>query len=319
MPDPDRYETAHAFCDVLVVGGGPAGLSAALAAARSGARVILCEDAPVVCGGLDLEDRLGDEDSADWLFATQTALNGLANVRCMTRTSVYGYYDDDVLGAVETLAPAPGGAKQRHWRIQARRVVLATGAIERPFVFDGNDMPGVMLASAALAYARRYGVAVGNRVAVFTNNDSGWARALALSRAGVPVRAVVDPRTQVPAALAQQLTETGAECLAGHIVTAARGRSALTSVRIERFDLQTGKASGGARELKCDALAVSAGWVPLVHLASQAGGPPVFSEAIQAFVPGEPREHWIAAGAIRGVFDSGRGGQGRRACRYRGR
>ena len=302
-PDHDRYETAHAFCDVLVVGGGPAGLAAALAAGRSGARVILCDDAPVLGGALDLEQRLADGDPAEWLFATQSGLNGLANVRQMTRTSVYGYYDDDVLGAVEMLVLGQA-ARQRHWRIQARQVVLATGAIERPFVFAGNDTPGVILAEAALAYARRYGVAVGRDVVVFTNNDFGWQRALALSRAGVAVRAVVDPRSNPPGGTAHQLAETGAECLTGHVVGAARGGTALKSVHVEPFDLQSGRAAGTGRYLPCDALAVSAGWAPRVHLASQAGGPPVYSEAIHAFLPGEPREHWIAAGALRGSFDS---------------
>jgi sarcosine oxidase subunit alpha len=254
-PDHDRYETAHAFCDVLVVGGGPAGLAAALAAGRSGARVILCDDAPLLGGALDLEQRLADGDPAEWLFATQSGLNGLANVRQMTRTSVYGYYDDDVLGAVEMLALGQA-ARQRHWRIQARRVVLATGAIERPFVFAGNDTPGVILAEAALAYARRYGVAVGRDVVVFTNNDSGWQRALALSRAGVAVRAVVDPRSNPPAGTAHQLAETGAECLTGHVVGAARGGTALKSVHVEPFDLQSGRAAGTGRYLPCDALAL---------------------------------------------------------------
>lgn len=302
-PDPDRYDTAHAFCDVLVVGGGPAGLSAALTAGRSGARVILCDDAPMLGGTLDLEDRLGGGNPVDWLFTTQSALNGLAGVRRMTRTSVYGYYDDDVLGAVETLANGEA-ARQRHWRIQARRVVLATGAVERPFVFAGNDTPGVMLAAAMLSYARRYGVAAGRDVVVFTNNDSGWQRALALSRAGVAVRAVVDPRPQGPEDLAHHLAETGAECLLGRVISRASGGTALKTVRVQPFDLQENRTTGAHRDLKCDALAVSAGWVPRVHLASQGGGPPVYSEAIHAFLPGEPREHWIAAGALLGSFDS---------------
>ena len=304
-PDPDRYDSENAFCDVLVVGGGPAGLSAALAAGKAGARVILCEESPALGGALDLEDGIGEEDAAEWLFATTSALNHLANVRRLTRISVYGYYDDNVLGAVEDIV---GGAadttRQRHWRIQARQVVLATGAIERPFVFPGNDRPGVMLAGAALAYARRYGVAVGGDLVVFTNHDGGWESAVALSRAGVPVRAVIDPRQQAPANAVDELGDTGTECLTGHVVTAARGRKALKSVRIEVFDAAAGRAGGAARELKCDALAVAAGWVPLVHLASQAGGPPIYSDAIHAFLPGEARERWIAAGAVRGTFDA---------------
>jgi methylglutamate dehydrogenase subunit C len=307
-PDPDRYDIAHAFCDVLVVGGGPTGLSAARAAGQAGARVILCDDNPALGGALDLEESVAGGDPAEWLFAATSTLGSLPHVQIMTRTSVYGYYDDNVLGAVEQIAPSNGGAgvRQRHWRIQAKRVVLAAGALERPFVFPGNDTPGVMLAAAGLAYARRYGVAAGREVVVFTNNDSGWRRAASLSRAGVPVRAVVDCRREVSKGLAGDLSETGTEFLTGHVVTAARGGKTLKSLKIEVFDASTGRVSGGPREMPCDALLVAAGWSPLVHLASQAGEPPSYDEALGAFVPGEAREAWRAAGAMTGTFDADR-------------
>ncbi|MBA3519223.1 MAG: sarcosine oxidase subunit alpha family protein [Rhizobiales bacterium] len=304
-PDRDRYETGHVFCDVLVVGGGPAGLAAALEAADAGARVILCDDNIGVGGALDLEDGIQGQSVADWLFATISALRAFPNFQLLTRTSVYGYYDGNILGAVEQIpaaADAGSRTRQRHWRIQARRVVLATGALERPFVFPGNDTPGVMLGTAGLAYARRYGVAVGREVVVFTNNDSGWTQAAALSRAGIQVRAVVDPRTAVPGRPAAELSEAGAEFLSGHVVTAANGGKALSSVRIEVFDANTGHISGAARDMRCDSLLVSAGWNPLVHLASQAGGPPVYDEQLAAFLPGEPREAWRAVGAMAGTF-----------------
>jgi sarcosine oxidase subunit alpha len=301
--DPDRYDQANAFCDILVVGGGPAGLSAALIAGRSGAKVILCDDQLVLGGGLDLEDRIGERDPADWLFETTSALKALPNVRVFTRTSVYGYYDDNVLGALEHVAPG-ARTRLRHWRIAARHAVLAPGAIERPFVFSGNDRPGVMLASATLAYARRYGVSVGRDVVIFTNNDSGWQRALALLRAGTPIRAVIDPRSAGPTPFVGAIREMGTQCLSGSVVVEALGSRALKSVKVAGFDRHSGKPTGAERDLKCDALAISAGWSPLVHLASQAGAPPAYSEALHAFVPGEPRERWVAAGAVRGVFDA---------------
>jgi len=303
-PDPDRYEVAHAFCDVLVVGAGPAGLSAAIAAGRAGARVILCEEQPAFGGALDLEDRIGEENPSDWLFETLTQLNALPNVRVQARTSVYGYFDDNVLAAVEHVPEAAeGGTRQRHWRIEARHVVLATGAIERPFVFSGNDTPGVMLAAAAVAYARRHGVAVGRETVIFTNNDSGWRRAAQLARAGIPVRAVVDPRPSAPR-LAGELFDAGTEGLTGHVITAAEGGKTLKSVRVEVFDPTAGKATGAPRTIRCDTLLVSAGWNPLIHLASQAGGPPVHDARLNAFLPGEPREAWTAVGAVHGTFDS---------------
>ena len=297
-PDPDRYDNAQAFCDVLVVGGGPAGLSAALAAAESGARVILCDDQPAIGGALDLDHDMGGGDPADWLFAMTAQVAQLANVRILTRTSVYGYYDGNVLAAVERLvAGGPNVSSQRHWRIQARRVVLATGALERPFVFPGNDTPGIMLASAGMAYARRHGVAVGRDVVVFTNNDSGWRTAVGLTRAGVAVRAIVDPRP-TPPGLASELAECGTQCLSGKVVTAARGGRQLSSVRIAAADAAD---KAPATDLKCDALLVAAGWTPVINLASQAGGAAVYDDAIAAFLPGEPREAWTAAGAIRGT------------------
>jgi methylglutamate dehydrogenase subunit C len=302
-PDPARYDTVHDFCDVLVVGAGPAGLSAALAAGRAGTNVILCDDQPVIGGNLDLEDHIAGREVADWLFDIHSALRGLANVRVLARTGVYGYFDDNVLGAVERVAtPGESGTRQRHRRIKAGHVVLAAGALERPFVFPGNDTPGVMLAGAALAYARRYGVAVGREVAVFTNNDGGWARAAALSRAGLAIRAVIDPRRDAPGRIAATLADSGTEFLTGHVVTRASGGKALSSVKVAVYDETTGHMSGAQRDLPCDALLVAAGWNPLVHLATQAGGPPIYDEGIAAFVPGEAREAWTAAGAMRGSF-----------------
>ena len=303
-PDPDHYDTGHAFCDVLVVGAGPAGIAAAHAATRAGARVILCDDAPVLGGNADLEETIGGENAAAWIAAETRALEAFPALKILKRTSVYGYYDDNVVGAVETLEAAGAHApRQRHWRIHAKRVVLAAGALQRTFVFSGNDIPGVMLAGAALAYARRHGVAVGREVAVFANNDEGWRHAAALMRAGLAIRAVIDPRAQAPAPMAGDLAKTGTEILTGHVVAAAKGGKAVEAVKVTAFDAQHGAAQSATREIACDALLVAAGWTPLIHLASQAGGPPVYDEALAAFLPGEAREAWIAAGAMAGAFD----------------
>ncbi len=307
-PDGDRYERKNIFCDVLVVGAGVAGLSAALQAGRAGKRVLVCDENPRPGGALDLsEETVTGQTPDEWIFRTLNALKELRNVRMMSRTNVYGYYDGNVLAAIERTARGAhvgGGAptRQRHWRIQADAVVLATGALDRPFIFAGNDRPGIMLLSAGLAFARRFGVAVGRDVVVFVNHDHGWDRAVSLARAGVAVRAVIDPRPEAPARQRAYLSESGAEILTGHAVVAAKGRRSLASVRIASFDMRMGELGAGGRDIACDALLVSAGCVPQIQLSSQAGGVPVFDPAIGAFLPGEARERYVAAGALNGNF-----------------
>ncbi|HSG94942.1 MAG TPA: sarcosine oxidase subunit alpha family protein [Afifellaceae bacterium] len=301
-PDPGRYEHAQGFCDVLVVGGGPAGLAAALAVGRGGARVILADENAEFGGTSVLDDATIDgSGTAGWVRTTVAELTELENVRLLRRTAVYGYYDGNVLAATER-PPADDAAapRERHWRIQARRVVLATGAMERPIVFAGNDTPGVMLLGYALAYARHYGVAVGNAVAVFANNDAAWHSAAALAEAGVTIKAIIDPRDSGPDDSAMTLRAAGATLYTGHIVTAAEGGKAVSGIVVAQYDLAGENISGGAMTIPCDALLVSGGWTPNVNLASQAGGPPVFDSGTGAFIPGTPREAWTAAGAMTG-------------------
>lgn len=201
LPDPDHYEKATAFCDVLVVGAGPAGLAAALAAGRSGARVILCEQDPALAGRL-LDDA---HPQAAWARDAEAELAALPEVTILRRIQVFGVYDGKSYGALERVAdhlavPPPHQPRQRLWRIVAGRCVLAAGAIERPLVFNGNDRPGVMLAGAVRSYLNRFGVAPGRRAVLFTNNDSAYATLEGLRRAGVKLVAMIDfPRRSGPA------------------------------------------------------------------------------------------------------------------------
>ena len=196
-PDPDRYEHMHAHCDVLVVGAGPAGLMAALAAGRSGARVILVDEQPELGGALLSEPV--DHPGAAWLRSVAAELETCPELRVLTRTTAFGYYDHNFLGLLERVTDhlpadaAPHLPRQRLWKVRARQVVLATGALERPLVFAENDRPGIMLASAARTYVNRYAVRPGRRAVVFTNNDSAYRTALDLLRAGVGV-SVIDLR-----------------------------------------------------------------------------------------------------------------------------
>ena len=290
LPDPDRYEHAHLHADVLVVGAGPSGLAAALAAGRAGARVVLCDENFEVGGSL-LGERtaLDGESGPDWAAAALADLARLDKVHLLPRTTVFGYYDHNTLGAVEQVAIGPGEAnghapRERLWKLEARRVILATGAHERPIAFAGNDLPGVMLASAARAYVNRFGVRPGRRAVVFGNNDDIQTTADDLEAAGIEIAAVVDSR---PAEAERGLSRPFRQ---GHIA-AARGRLGVAGVRLD----------DGTR-LACDLVAVAGGWNPSVHLSSQTGPKPVWDAAQACFVPGPSKQAETAVGAAAGRF-----------------
>ncbi|MFI9555250.1 2Fe-2S iron-sulfur cluster-binding protein [Nonomuraea endophytica] len=269
-PDGRRCDKGYLHCDVLVVGGGPAGLAAALAAGESGARVILVDDQPVLGGDLlASRARLDGAPALDWVAEVAHQLAVLPEVRVLTRTTAIGYYDDNYLTAVEKR-----GSGERLWHLRARRVVLATGAQERSLAFPDNDRPGVMLASAARTYANRYGVRPGTRAVVFTCADSGHEAARDLAAAGVEVVAVLDARD-------------GAEITG----TTADAEGVLTGVRTR----------GGGR-FAADLLAVAGGWNPVAHLFSQSQGRLRFDEELQAFVPHLSAQAERSAGACRGLY-----------------
>ncbi|MGI5282044.1 2Fe-2S iron-sulfur cluster-binding protein [Nonomuraea polychroma] len=306
-PDPARYDATHAHCDVLVVGAGPAGLAAAREAVRTGARVILADEQPEPGGSLlGTGEEVEGLPGAEWAAAVAAELAGLPEVTMLPRTTVFGYYDDNHLVAVERRTNHLGGAahphvaRERIWRIRAKRVVLATGAHERPVAFAGNDLPGVMLAGAARTYVNRYGVLPGRRAVVFTSGDSAYAAALDLAGAGVEVAAIVDVRP-APGACADLARAAGIEVLTGHVVTAAAGDGQVSSV-LAGPRQEDGAVTEGERSFDADLLLVSGGWNPVVHLFSQSGGTLRYDEALGTLVPGASRQAVAVAGAARGVF-----------------
>ena len=297
--DPDHYEQAFAHCDVLVIGAGPAGLAAALAAGRSGARVILCDDDFRLGGRLLAERReIDGRPAADWVEAAIAELRSLPEVRIFSRTTVFGVYDHGVYGAVERVAdhrpePLPFEARQRLWRIVARRSVLAAGAIERPMVFSGNDRPGVMLAGATRAYANRYGVAAGSRAVVATSGDDGWRTVADLAAAGVQIAAVVDARSDVAADHRALVDRLGARLFAGGQVCGTTGGKQLQGVEILGADRRTTR-------LDADLLAMSNGWNPALHLTCHLSAKPAWDADAEMFVPGTVPPGMAVAGAAAG-------------------
>jgi sarcosine oxidase subunit alpha len=293
-PDPDTYEKRYAHCDVLVAGSGPSGLAAALAAGRTGARVILADE-QVEPGGWLLagQDRIAGGTGLDWAAGVLAELRGMAEVRVLPRCTVFGYYDHNYLMMLERV---PGlGPRLRLWHVRAKRVVLATGAHERPLVFPGNDRPGVMLAGAVRSYLNRYGVAPGTRAVVVTNNDGAYRAALALAEAGVGIAAVADLRAAAPDRWRTPLERLGIPVLPGSAVIATHGRE-LGAVDIVPL------AGGKPWRVECDLLAVSGGWNPAVHLFCQSQGRLRWDDDIAAFVPHRAAQAQRSAGAARGTF-----------------
>ncbi len=300
-PDLETYETLNAHCDVLVVGGGVAGLCAALAAGRAGARVILAEQDWEFGGWLLSEDAVIDgQPGAAWLASTLAELASMPEVTLLPRTMVFGAYDHGFFAAAEHVQDhmAPRlrcGPRQRLWKIRARQAVYCQGAIERSVAFTNNDRPGVMLSSAVCTYANRFAVAPGGRVVVFTANDSGYTTALSLARLGVTVSAIVDARPSANGPLVAQAHRQGLRVLTGALVSRAYGRGWVNAV-----DVIPAFVQGPAECIPCDLLAVSGGWNPTVHLWGQSGGTLDWDNDLAAFIPAHGPNHIHIAGAAAG-------------------
>ncbi len=302
--DPDHYASRYAYCDVLVVGAGVAGLSAALAAAHAGARVILCDEQAEAGGALRYDSgvKVDGLDGYAWVQKTIASLKALDNVQVLTRTTAFGYYNHNFVGLAERVTdhvanPGRDLPRERLWQVRAKRVILANGAIERHMVFPNNDRPGIMLASAARMYLNQYGVAVGQKVGVYTAHDSAYEAAFDLKRAGVEIAAIVDSRQTPGAAVLAEARSLGIDVLAGQSVVNTSGKLRVSSMTVAR------NGGGSPRKIAVDALLVSAGWTPSVHLFSQSRGKVKFEPETQRFLPGTYAQDCLSVGACNGTDD----------------
>jgi sarcosine oxidase, subunit alpha len=305
--DPDHYEHMHIHADVMIVGGGIAGLAAAEAAAATGAKVLLCDENPVLGGIADLTAGMIDGECVeDYAKAAALRLAALPNVHILTRSTVVGHYHHNYLMAFERVGDhdpaiiASGAPKHRLWKVRAGQVIIATGALERPIAFANNDRPNIMLASAVRGMIGRYGVTPGSNGVVFTNNDDAYLTAFALKKAGVNVR-VVDSRSRSDGALVKRAIEDGIEVSLGSVISAVEGSTGVTAVKIAAYRKGQGRVITEKR-VECDFVAMSGGWNPALHLWCHNGGKIKFDDALQSFRPNTHTDNIFAIGAANGTM-----------------
>ena len=305
-PDPDRYEQKFEHCDVLVAGSGPSGLSSALSAAQNGAKVILAEDKPRFGGSLlNDEVTIGNKKGKDWADEVILQLKSMSNVVVKNRSQVFGYYDHNMMVMIERTKdhiekPTKYTPRQKLWYIRAKEVILSTGSIERPLVFGNNDRPGILLASAAKEYIKTYGVLVGRKPIIFTNNDSAYDLAIDFKKNGV-IPIVVDVRANSDGSVVKEAKDLNIEIKFSSGVVNTNGYLRVNSAVIGKLN-NNKTGYDNLENLSCDCICVSGNWTPTVHLSSQSGNKLSYDEKINAFKPGKPRQNESTVGSANGTF-----------------
>ncbi|MBY4678757.1 sarcosine oxidase subunit alpha [Marinobacterium arenosum] len=307
--DPDTYDHLNQHADVMIVGGGPAGLAAALQAARSGARVILADEQQEFGGALlHSKEQIDGRPATEWVTKVVEELRGYDNVLLLPRSTVNGYHDHNFLTIHERRTDhiadkAPANiSRQRMHRVRAKWVVLATGAHERPLVFGNNDVPGCMLASAVSTYINRYAVVPGNELVLMTTNDHAYHCALDWANAGRKVVAIVDTRANPDGELVQRAKQQGLKVITGSAVIEVQGSKRVSGVSVAPISADGSRVTGSVERLSCDTVASSGGWSPAVHLSCHTGSRPEWRDDIIGFVPGKTVQKQLTAGALNGSY-----------------
>jgi len=305
-PDPDRYEHAHGYCDLLVVGSGPAGRAAAHCAAKAGCDVILVEQDAIMGG-----DTLSQPDNTSSLQEELSALTA-CGVRLMTSTTAFGLYDNGVAGLLERVTdhladPTSWLPRQRFWTVRAHATVIAAGALERHIAFGDNDRPGVMTANAGRTYLNRFAIQAGEKIVIATNNDSAYTTASDLAGSGASVT-MLDSRREIPFSWRSHCDTAGVVIKSGAAPMKALGGKAVSDLTTA---IRQGNSWRADRNIDCDLVLVSGGWSPVVNLLSHRGIKPVWNPELACFLAPTSEEPILAAGSAAGVWDDA-------ACRTSG-
>ena len=310
--DPDKYDHKYYHCDVLIVGGGPAGITAALIAAKSGKKILLVDEKPEFGENLLSSSKenikINDLSPAEWIKVKRKELLNFKNIKTLNRTTVSAYHNYNYLIMMQSLTDhlseneKKGKIRQRLWKVRAKKVILATGSIERPLVFDGNDRPGIMLSSAVKKYLNFYGVKCGNKIIIFTNNDSAYETAIELHNKNLKVQAIVDIREESSGDLPKKCNELGLKIYWKHTIVSSSGHTKVKNVSVMKLSKDNSVVIGKKIIIKCDSVAMSGGWTPAVHLFTQSGGKLDFNNQNFCFYPKKTTQKQISIGSCNGTF-----------------
>ena len=310
VPDPDIYEHKHIHCDVLIIGAGISGIMAAKTAAKSGLKTLLVDEKPNLGGSTIYQNsnffKINNQNSGSWLEKEINEMKKIKNLEIKTRTSVAAFHGYNFLLARENLTDhlpieqRKGKTRHKLLKIRAKKVITATGSIERPLIFDNNDRPGILLSSAVKKYADFFGVACGEKNILLTNNDSAYETAISLIQKGINIESIIDNRESVDSKLVYEVEKNNIKIYKGYTITDTSGYKRINKVSVMQLSKDGQKVVGSKIDLSCDCLGISGGWTPAVHLFTQSGGKLKFREEDQVFIPNTYPSDQLSIGACNG-------------------